>query len=253
VCNELSLRHSNYSLKKYLRDCKPAELTLVNRTKVRKTVTYDEVISSIVYVPETMQYISILGTVQKLLEDMENLRLLETSRNSNVSESLDVIRLFSDAEYFQQHELSKVDKDLLQLHVFFDEFETTNPLGPKANIHKLGGLHMSVKNIPAAYISQLHSIFPVVYCYSSDVKKYGYEAMLQPLLNDLKVLENGVQLLICGKLQTVYGAAVMWSGDNLGIHQIFGFSPNFNSNKCCQLCYADRTVVRTAFVTVRYC
>jgi hypothetical protein len=32
----------------------------------------------------------------------------------------------------------------------------------------------------------------------------------------------------------------MWSGDNLGIHQIFGFSPNFNSDKCCHFCYADR-------------
>lgn len=45
MCNELSKRHSNYSLKKYLRDCKglvePAELTLGNRTEVRKTVTND--------------------------------------------------------------------------------------------------------------------------------------------------------------------------------------------------------------------
>ena len=74
------------------------------------------------------------------------------------------------------------------------------------------------------------NIFPVVYCYSSDVKKYGFDAMLSPLLCDLEALENGVPMTVNSKQQTVYAAVVMWSGDNLGNHQIFGFSPSFNSD-----------------------
>jgi hypothetical protein len=131
-------------------------------------------------------------------------------------------------------------KTSLQLHFFFDEFETTNPLGSKTNVHKIGGLYMAVKNMPTSVSSLLHNIFPVTYRYSTDFKKYGCDAVLQPLLSDLKALEKGAQMLTNGNWQTVYGAAVMWSGDNLGIHQIFGFSPSFNSDKCCRICYVDR-------------
>jgi len=96
---------------------------------------------------------------------------------------------------------------------------------------------MSVKNLPPSLTSRQMNIFPVVYCYASDVKKYGFDAMLLPLLSDLKALEDGVQMTVNAKQQTVHAAVVMWSGDNLGNHQIFGFSPNFSSNLCCHFCY----------------
>lgn len=43
---------------------------------------------------------------------------------------------------------------------------------------------MSVRNMPASLTSQLMNIFPVIYCYAADVKKYGFDAMLLPLLSE---------------------------------------------------------------------
>lgn len=62
-----------------------------------------------------------------------------------------------------------------------------------------------------------------------------------------KALETGVSMTIKGKQQTVYGTAVMWSGDNLGNHQIFGFSPTFNANLCCHFCYASHSERQNCF------
>jgi hypothetical protein len=95
---------------------------------------------------------------------------------------------------------------------------------------------MSIRNFPEYLTSQLRNIFPVIYCYSSDAKKLGFNVILQPLVNDLMALDNGLQMTVNGKSMCVYGSVAMWSGDNLGTHQIYGFSSNFKAERCCHFC-----------------
>lgn len=236
MCDSLCL-NSSYKIKKYLHDTKgmvePKEILLGNRPEI----AHNDSDNSVNFVPETMQYISVTDTLCKLMCDtdcLKSVREMHTASNAD-----DTISSYFDTVSYKEHPLVNIDRDFLQLQFFYDEFETANPLGSKANIHKLGGLYMSVKNISPSMNSQLRNIFPVIYCYAADVKKYGFDAMLCPLLVDLKALENGVQMTVNGVERTVYAAVVMWSGDNLGLHQIFGFSPNFKANLCCQYCYSS--------------
>ena len=45
---------------------------------------------------------------------------------------------FCDTEHFKNHPLFGVDPYALQLLLYFDELEVCNPLGSRANKHKLG-------------------------------------------------------------------------------------------------------------------
>lgn len=69
-------------------------------------------------------------------------------------------------------------QNLYRFTYFYDEFETVNPLGSKANVHKLGGLYIWFKNFPEYATSQLRNIFPVMYCYASDAKEHGFNVVL---------------------------------------------------------------------------
>jgi len=188
------------------------------------------------FASETMQYISILKTLESVLKNTDQFKSFQRAKEKDA-----VISSFTGTALFKLHRLRLIDPNFLQLHFFYDDFETVNPLGSKANIHKLGGLYMCIRNLPESMNSQLKYILPVIYCYSADTKKYGFDKILEPLLSDLKALEKGVQMNIGGSGITVHGSVVMWSGDNLGIHKLFGFSQNFQADKCCQFCYADRT------------
>lgn len=44
-----------------------------------------------------------------------------------------------------------------------------------------------------------------------------------------------------GSQTTAYGAIVMWSGNNLGIHQIFRFSANFQTSLKGKSVFASRS------------
>lgn len=45
---------------------------------------------------------------------------------------------FCDGEIYKQHPLFSTDKQALQIIMYFDEVETTNPLGSYRGVHKLG-------------------------------------------------------------------------------------------------------------------
>jgi hypothetical protein len=242
-----SIAKSVYKLKKYLTDqhelVSPQEVFLKNRTELEHGLPSKNEKPSQKFVPETMQYISVIHTIQKILVDTNNFAGLQ-DQSSNVSHDDThgdglILSKFADCDLFRKHPLLLKDNGFLQIHLFYDEFETCNPLGSKANIHKLGGMYMSIRNFPEYLTSQLRNIFPVIYCYSSDAKKLGFNVILQPLVNDLMALENGLQMTVNGKSMCVYGSVTMWSGDNLGIHQIFGFSSNFKAERCCHFCYGD--------------
>jgi hypothetical protein len=49
---------------------------------------------------------------------------------------------------------------------------------------------MQIRNVPSSVQSELNNIFLVAIWYAQDVKKYGYDKMLWPTVDDLKRLES---------------------------------------------------------------
>lgn len=64
---------------------------------------------------------------------------------------------------------------------------------------------------------------------------YGYEAVLEPLLKDLVLLEEeGTFVLVFGK--KIKGTVISVVSDNLGAPSIDGFLENFSGSYVCRFC-----------------
>lgn len=107
----------------------------------------------------------------------------------------DLYKDFSDGKYYQYHPLFSKSKNALQLQVYYDDFETSNPLGSKQSIHKLGCLYFTLRNLPPRLNSSLMNIHLISLFHSHDAKKYGIDKILTPFVDNVKVLEqNGMKV-----------------------------------------------------------
>lgn len=85
---------------------------------------------------------------------------------------------------------SKYDKNriILPLYIYFDDFETGNPLGTHASVHKLGAMYFTLGGIPLKYSSQLENIFLWGLFYSSDRLTFGNGIVFRPFITRGKKL-----------------------------------------------------------------
>ena len=234
--SSFNIVRTDYRQKKYLKEkcglIEPEEVLL--GTRCEQYLDKDK-ISSLKYVPETLQYMSVKKTIKNVLSAFS-----KEFENNALSEKTGIMKDYRDGEQLKKHSLFNKEPNALQLQMYFDEFETVNPLGSKTKVHKVGGLYMTVKNLPTQINSKLVNIHPIIYCHSQDIKKYGFKTIFSRVLDDLQDLERGVTMEINGKEKVVKAALVMWSGDNLGIHQVFGLCESFQANKPCHYCYGKR-------------
>lgn len=104
-----------------------------------------------------------------------------------------------------------------------------NPLGISQKKHKITAVYWVLANVPPQFRATLKSIYLAVLCKAVDVKKYGYEAVLEPLLTDLVQLEEeGLFIPVFGK--KIRGTIVGVVADSLGAHSIGGFLENFSGS-----------------------
>lgn len=88
-----------------------------------------------------------------------------------------------------------LNKIILPLILYFDDFEVGNPLGSHAGYYKIGCLYYSIPTIPPQYSSRLENIFISTLFYSSDRCHYGNVSLLKHVINELKLLEkNGLYI-----------------------------------------------------------
>lgn len=134
----------------------------------------------------------------------------------------------------------------MQIQLFYDDFETANPLGSKKGIHKLGAIYFTLRNFPPKFNSSLVNIHLCALFHTQDIKSYGFENILEPIINDLKVLEtDGIHVPTFKG--SVHGTVVQVTGDNLGLHGIFGFVESFSARYCCRFCILEKTDFQTVF------
>lgn len=101
--------------------------------------------------------------------------------------------------------------------------------------HKITAVYWVLANGPPQFRATLKSIYLALLCKAVDVKKYGYEAVLQPLLKDLVQLkEEGLFIPAFGR--KIRDTIVSVIADNLGAHSICGFLESFSGSHVCRFC-----------------
>jgi len=109
---------------------------------------------------------------------------------------------------------------------------------------------MILGNLPAYLRSKVEHIQLVFLCYEKYITFFGWEKIIEPLINDLRNLEkNGIVISVANEPINFIGTIVAMLGDNLGSHQIGGFIENFNSSEYfCRFCDLTQSQLQLTYV-----
>lgn len=213
----------------------PVEISLGNRTEVNvRNNKRQQVI-----VEDTFMYVPLLKTLEKIIRTPELFQYFKTQNSDDK-----IIRNFADSESFKSNNLFSIYKNAIQLQLFYDDFETVNPLGSKKGVHKLGGIYFILRNFPDFLNSQLSQIHLLALFYSEDAKKYGFNAILNHILPDIRILE--ITGILIGR-EIFRGTICSVVFDNLGGNSLLGFTESFNSNYFCRICCISKTDCQNQF------
>lgn len=242
--NPFTPLNSEAKLNKHLREkwglSEPVQKVLGTRFDSRRnktTGTYDQVI-----VTDTFAYIPILETLKSILQEGDTAEMFKPRYIPREGVYADL----RDATYFKESPLFSIENDALQIQLFYDDFETANVLGSKKGLHKLGAIYFTLRNFPPIFNSSLNNIHLCALFHAQDIKRYSFNLILEPLVCDLKVLETeGLQ--IPNVEHKIRGTLVQVTGDNLGLHGLFGFVESFGARYCCRFCLLEKHRFQTVF------
>ncbi|KAL7877515.1 hypothetical protein SRHO_G00041580 [Serrasalmus rhombeus] len=194
----------------------------------------------------TFQYVPLLKSLQHILGNKEILDKIVQSHRGQQHIEPDPSYEFRSPEdgwHFRENGFLNADELRISLRLYVDDFETCNPLGTSRKKHQLCGVYWILSNLPPGSHSSLSYIYLAVLCKSRDVKSYGYDKVLEPLLQDLKTLEDqGVYVPSLDK--SVKGTVLSVVADNLGAHGIAGFVESFSGDYFCRFCTGKSCDVR---------
>lgn len=139
----------------------------------------------------------------------------------NAQSSNGTYESFCDGSHFKENVFLSGDVRI-PLILYTDDFEVCNPFGKPPKKHKVTAIYWVLGNICSVSRSSLTSIYLAVLCKANDATKYGYSRVLEPLLTDLKSLEqDGVFVSSFGRF--IKGTVFCVIADNLGAHVVRGF------------------------------
>ena len=185
---------------------------------------------------DTFQYVPLLSTLGKLIQDPDILEEIEGFSRRMCSGSLQ--EDFCDGTLFRDHPLFSSDPLALQILAYFDELEVCNPLGSHIKKHKLGIVFFTLGNIRPKFRSSLKAIHLVAVATSPVIEKHGLNKILEPFITDLNNLATtGVQVKVHGREQIFHGALLAFLADNLGSNALGGFKMSFSfAYRYCRTC-----------------
>lgn len=154
---------------------------------------------------------------------------------------------FQDSKYYKENKLLGEQNTWISLGLYIDDFEVCNQLGTSTKLHKITAVYWVVLNLPATFRSSLTSIQLALLGKSVDIKQYGYEKFIEPLLKDIKCLEQE-EILIEAVGQFVKSTVYCVCADTLGAHGLAGFSKSFTVDKFCRFCLISRGKIATTEV-----
>lgn len=197
-----------------------------------------------VVVSDSTYYIPISKVLKKFLE----LPGVWDAIQTHVPSGDGVLRDFHDGRYHKDHNILSTP-NCIALGLYNDDMETVNPLGSHVSVHKLGFFYYIIKNLPPKYNSVLCNCHLLQVYHAGDARKYGFADILQPFVDEVYKLEvDGLDLNVAGHNINVKVTLGQVSGDNLGMHSLFGFVEGFTANYPCRLCTVHKKDLQKMFV-----
>jgi hypothetical protein len=180
----------------------------------------------------SFQYMSVLETFKLFHENVGYRR--QTNVNQFIP-SPDMYQGITDGEFHKTNPFFIDNPDAVPILMYSDAACLINPLNTgKTKTHKMTGFYFTFGNIPFWNRSKCEPLQVAIYILEQDLLKFGYSAVLQPLIDDLQKLEQGV--MVEGFNAPIKAGLALWIADNLGAHEFAGLSKSFSSGYICRFC-----------------
>ncbi|KAE8752336.1 hypothetical protein FOCC_FOCC000808 [Frankliniella occidentalis] len=189
-------------------------------------------------VRETYQYVSIQDILKMVARKQS---VMEYIYNQHPSDD-GMLRSFTDGYAYANHPFFQTYPNAFQLGLFYDDIETTSPIGSKKGIHNMAFFAVKVLNVPQYIKSVLGGYHVVALAHKTDIDKNGFRPSLQNLIDDdCRELESEQGVVTYIGDQRVVQRACLCAvfGDTKAVHEILGFlSPS--ARHFCRLCMNSR-------------
>ena len=93
-------------------------------------------------------------------------------------------------KFFRNNKLFSNTLHAIQIILYHDDFQVSNLLENKIKKLKTSTFYFVFGSISAKYGSRLKDIQLALLYPSALIEKYGYKEMLQPLIDDMKILQT---------------------------------------------------------------
>ena len=95
----------------------------------------------------------------------------------------------------------------------------------------MGLVYFQFEQLPVALQSKLENIYLLLCYHTEDIKVFGWEAILEPLVNELLELETkGIDLTVDGNVINYNVGISCVTGDDLFLNSILGFVESFSAH-----------------------
>jgi len=135
----------------------------------------------------TGQFISVIKVLKAIFEVPNILKDILDYMEQVTNDSHCVSNIIQ-SELWKNLSHNFYDNLVLPLIIYYDEFETNNPLGDHAGVHKMGAIYFSLPCMPPEARAKLDNIFLTLLFLNKDREVYGNEATFRPLINELQIL-----------------------------------------------------------------
>ena len=223
--------NTQYKRQKFVQDkmkyVPPVEIIL-NKSEVEKGVMKD-----------CIHYIPVDATLKNLLEDKSAVKMFENEKKRPPKDT-QIISDILDGSLVKSNDFFKENKDALALIFYSDGLEIKNPLGAARGTYKVVQVFYTLANIPKNQRSQVDRIQLAMIFKEKLLKKYSFKTIYKRLVEDLKKLEDGINV-DTPEPSIVKAGLLIHPADNLEAHSLGGFSGSFSSKSICRFCHIQYT------------
>lgn len=145
---------------------------------------------------------------------------------------------------------NELDPEKLYLPIFLynDDFEPDNPLGAHKGKNAQCAFYLSCPVIPKRFRAKLSSLIPAMFI-KSKLKKVNPDIVFNRLVENLTELQTtGIEIVTVNRTVTIYPVLCAFTGDNLSLNYIGGFTTGFNSNRFCRVCTSTKDETQNMFL-----
>ena len=134
--------------------------------------------------------------------------------------------------------------------LYYDDSDLCNSAGSRVTKHKIAFFYFTLGNFRHELHSKLDAIILLAVVKTAHLKKYGFDEVLKPLLDDMKKLasDDGYYFTVGNNSIPLRGAVSVFCGNTPAAQLAGGFTEGVAfAMKCCRQCKASQNDVQNVF------